>query len=148
MTFFFHWLFKGILLTRICLEHPPSLTSLSLFRVSLILHPIIRMSSQVMSKHNHLFLGLLIIGMPFIVLFIFILSLYSFTLLRCHPRFYLSLFICSFDCSSLDHNSWFYLCSFLVPLVTRHQVTILVLIQAYSFVPLISHHQDVILGST
>ena len=119
-------LFKAIPVTRICLEHPPSLTlfrdfpSLSLLRASFrashflkfvqgIPHPSprIRMSSQVLSKHNHLFPRLLIIGTPFTIHFIFILSLFSFTSLRCRPRFYLS----------------------------------------YSFVLLIAHHWTIIVGS-
>ena len=60
--------------------------------------PIIGMPSQALSK----LIRLLIIGTLFLVLSIFILSSLRFPSLGCHLRFYLSLFICSFDSSSLD----------------------------------------------
>ena len=88
--------YQGISLPKLLLRNHPSISLfraspfLEFLRVSLVLHPIIRMSSQVLSKYNHFFLRLLIIGTPFIVLFIFILSFFSFTSLRCHHRFYLS----------------------------------------------------------
>ena len=42
-----------------------------------------------------------------------------------HPRFDLSLFVSFFRFSSLGHHLMFYLCSFLVPLVSHHWDAIL-----------------------
>ena len=67
-----------------------------------------------------------------------------------HPRFDLSLFVSFFRFSSLGHHLMFYLCSFLVPLVSHHWDAIL---DSSFYIKLIYlflfffHHQDVILGS-
>ena len=66
-------------------------------------------------KHIPLFLQLLIVRTPFLVLSIFILSSFSFPCLRCHPNFYLNLFVCYFPFPSLGCHPRFYLCSILVP---------------------------------
>ena len=75
--------------------------------------PIIGMLSQVLSK----LIRLLINGTLFLVLSIFILSSLRFPSLGCHLKFQLSLFICSFDSSSLGHHSWIYISSSLGSLV-------------------------------
>ena len=65
-------------------------------------------------KHIPLFLQLLIVRTPFLVLSIFVLNSFSFPCLRCHPSFYLNLFVCSFPFPSLGRHPyvqfWFLIC--------------------------------------